>query len=376
MSLFFGNREEQRAVDPSMWITGDDVGRIYPSDMASSLAIVPVFASCRLIADSISTLPLQAFRKSGDVRTSITIPSAFDRPDRIAWTQKALMSMLLAGQAIGYDTSVNALRGNVEWLNPERIDLDETFGKRPVWHYEGRELDAERVIQIPAYTLPGSIAGVSPIRACSMLATTGNATQRMMRDWFNGRSIPGVTMKNSQKTLTPGEADAVSERLSARLRNGRPFVHGADWDITVMSMPADDAGFVSSSKLNATQVASIYGVPPHMIGGEVGNSLTYSTVELNQIQFLTNTLRPWIAKLEEAFSSWLPRPQFVRFNTDAMIRVDTKTRYEVHQIARNIGLNNIDELRSLEDEPPLPDGQGQDYSPLLAKAVGTTPPPA
>jgi HK97 family phage portal protein len=193
-----------------------------------------------------------------------------------------------------------------------------------------------------------------------------------MRDWFNGRGIPGVTAQNSEKTLTPAEADAVAERLGAKMRTGKPFVHGKDWDITVMSMPAIDAGFVESAKLNATQVASIYGIPPEMIGGETGSSLTYSTVELNMINFATFTLRPWLAKLEQEFSSWIHQPRFVKFNVDAMIRVDTKTRYDVHKISREIGLDNIDELRTLEDKPPLPDGKGQDYTPL--SKIGAAPP--
>ncbi len=148
---------------------------------------------------------------------------------------------------------------------------------------------------------------------------------------------------------------------------------GKDWKLDVVTLPADDAGFVASAKLNATQVASIYGVPAEMIGGEAAGSLTYSTVELNQIQFLTNTLRPWLVRLEAAFSSLLPRPQYVRFNADAMIRSDTKTRWEVHQIARNIGAENIDEIRALEDMEPLPDGQGEDYTPL-AGHTPTAPP--
>jgi hypothetical protein len=55
----------------------------------------------------------------------------------------------------------------------------------------------------------------------------------------------------------------------------------------------------------------------------------------------------------------------VRFNADAMLRTDTLTRYQTHRIARVIGLNNIDELRLLEDQEPLPNGQGQDYAPLV-----------
>jgi len=221
--------------------------------------------------------------------------------------------------------------------------------------------------------MPGTVKGLSPIGACSMLADTGAATQKMMRDWFAGRGIPGVTAQNTSKVLSAAEAETVSDRLRARMRTGQPFVHGSDWDINFMSLPADDAGFVSSAKLNATQVATIYGIPPEEIGGETGSSLTYSTVEMNQHRLAALTLRPWMAKLEQEFSAWIYRPRFVKFNVDAMIRVDTRTRYDVHKIAREIGLNNTDELRTLEDLPPLPDGMGQDYTPLLKSTPAAQP---
>jgi HK97 family phage portal protein len=326
---------------------------------------VPVFAACRLISDSIATLPLQAFRKAADTRQPIALPPVFDKETRIEWVQQALMSLLLHGNAYGLVVALNGdgTPQTVVWLDPEMMQVDET-GPLPVFRYKGRELDRASVKHIPAYSVPGTIVGVSPIRACSLLGDTGAATQKMMRDWFKGRAVPGVTMKNSEKTIDPEVADVLGDRLKARLKNGQPFAYGKDWDITVMSMPADDAGFVASAKLNATQVATIYGIPPEMIGGETGSSLTYSTVEMNMINFATLTLRPWISKLEQEFSSWIHQPRFVKFNLDAMIRVDTKTRYEVHQISREIGLDNIDELRALEDKPPLPDGQGQTYTPL------------
>jgi HK97 family phage portal protein len=172
--------------------------------------------------------------------------------------------------------------------------------------------------------------------------------------------------KNNATTIDPEQASKVKERLRSTLRAGEPFVTGKDWDLDVLKLSADDAGFVAASKLTATQVANIFGVPPELVGGETGTSLTYSTTEQQQIQFITNTLRPWLVRLEAAFSSLLPRPQYVKFNVDSLIRVDTKTRYEVHRIAREIGLNNVDELRALEDREPLPGGQGADYAPLKA----------
>jgi HK97 family phage portal protein len=362
VSLFFRASEKRAVTSIAGWGRGDDV--VLGSSMESSLSVVPVFASCRLISDSIATLPMQAFRKVGEARQPIPLPGIFDTETRIEWLQQALMSLLLYGNAYGLVVAWNGdgTPGQVVWLNPERMQVDES-GPTPVFRHNGREIDRVNLKHIPAYAVPGSVKGVSPIGACSLLADTGASTQRMMRDWFNGRAVPGVLMKNQNQTLDAKDADIVSERLKAKLKNGQPFVHGKDWDLTVLTLPAEDAGFVASAKLNATQVATIYGIPPEMIGGESGSSLTYSTVELNQLNFATFTLRPWLSKLEQEFSSWIHRPRFVKFNVDAMIRVDTKTRYDVH---------NIDELRALEDKAPLPDGQGQDYTPLAR--MGATPP--
>ncbi len=364
MSLFFGKVEQRAVTSVEGWGRGDDAA--LGSSMSSALSVVPVFAACRLISDSIATLPLQAYRKTGDVRTPIALPAVFDTETRIEWVQQALMSLLLRGNAYGLVVarSDDGTPKRVQWLNPERVDIDET-GTKPVFRYNGTVVPDVDMKHIPAYAMPGTVKGLSPIGACSMLADTGAATQKMMRDWFAGRGIPGVTAQNTSKVLSAAEAETVSDRLRARMRTGQPFVHGSDWDINFMSLPADDAGFVSSAKLNATQVATIYGIPPEMIGGETGSSLTYSTVEMNQHNLAALTLRPWLAKLEQEFSSWIYRPRYVRFNVDAMIRVDVKTRYDIHQIAREIGMRNVDEIRALEDLTPLPDGQGQDYNPLL-----------
>ena len=364
MSLFFRKVEQRAVTSVEGWGRGDDAA--LGSSMSSALSVVPVFAACRLISDSIATLPLQAYRKTGDVRTPIALPAVFDTETRIEWVQQALMSLLLRGNAYGLVVarSDDGTPKRVQWLNPERVDIDEA-GTKPVFRYNGTVVPDVDMKHIPAYAMPGTVKGLSPIGACSMLADTGAATQKMMRDWFAGRGIPGVTAQNTSKVLSAAEAETVSDRLRARMRTGQPFVHGSDWDINFMSLPADDAGFVSSAKLNATQVATIYGIPPEMIGGETGSSLTYSTVEMNQHNLAALTLRPWLAKLEQEFSSWIYRPRYVRFNVDAMIRVDVKTRYDIHQIAREIGMRNVDEIRALEDLTPLPDGQGQDYNPLL-----------
>jgi hypothetical protein len=80
------------------------------------------------------------------------------------------------------------------------------------------------------------------------------------------------------------------------------------------------------------------------------------------------TLRPWLVALETAFSALLPDRQYVRFNSDALIRADLMTRWRVNEIRLRVGAANIDEIRAQEDQPPLPNGQGSEY-----KTETTTP---
>lgn len=370
MSLFFRGpvTPEERAITSLPWSHG---GEVRASDtLEGSLGLVPVYASVRLIADAISSLPLQAFRKTGEGRVPIALPAVLESPtnhgSRVDWLQQCVTSLLLRGNA--YGLRVGPGPSMIEWLHPDQMKRHD--GR---WFYAGTPIEDAELLHIPAMLVPGSRVGVSPLGACRSTVLSAEATQRFIKDWYGNKAVPGVIAKNVEKTLDPDVAGAVKERLRDTMRSGEPFVTGKDWDLDFMKLSADDAGFVSATRLSATQVANIYGVPPELVGGETGASMTYSTTEQQQIQFITHTLRPWLVRLEAAFSSLMPRPQYVKFNTDALIRVDTKTRYSVHQIARTIGLNNIDELRALEDQQPLPDGAGQDYTPLKAAPTQEVP---
>jgi hypothetical protein len=128
-------------------------------------------------------------------------------------------------------------------------------------------------------------------------------------------------------------------------------VYGSDWDYKPITVPPEEAQFVETMKMTTNQIAAVYGIPPEMIGGESGSSMTYANVEQQQINFVMFTLRPWLVRLETAFSALLPDRQYVKFNSDALIRADLKTRWEVNQIRVNLGAASLDEIRAQEDEP-------------------------
>jgi phage portal protein BeeE len=117
-------------------------------------------------------------------------------------------------------------------------------------------------------------------------------------------------------------------------------------------------------RLTATQIAVVYGIPPEMIGGETGKSMTYHNVEQHGINFVSFSLRGWLDKLEAAFSQLTPNGHTVQFNPDGLIRMDSAARFQMYAIQRKIGFANINEQRAKEDLPPITEDMGDDYTPL------------
>ena len=69
--------------------------------------------------------------------------------------------------------------------------------------------------------------------------------------------------------------------------------------------------------------------------------------------FLTLCIGPWLARVEEWMSGLLPRGTVVKFRSGGLLRADTETRYRVYEIALQNGILTRDEVRALEDLPPL-----------------------
>jgi HK97 family phage portal protein len=376
---------EQRAIVDLPWIAGGlspTEARTITVDTATRLA--PVFSAWRILGSSVASLPLHAYRDLGDRRQRMgSAPQLFQAPSvqgtLYDWLHRLVISLLSRGNAIGMVTSRDGFGfpTGIEWLNPDDVHCDDRSFARPDWYYQGRLVPREQIVHIPWFPVAGKVLGLSPLGAAAATVNRGLSAQSYSQDWFNAGGVPPGTYKNVNKTIDEPTAQAAKARLVRAIRTREPIVYGADWEFTAISVPPREAQFVEGMKLDATQIASIYGVPPEEIGGEAGGSLTYNTVEQNDIKLTQRGVRPLVVKLEQAFFQWLPERQYVRFNLDAMIRTDTKTRYEVHEIARRIGLESIDEQRELEDREPLPDGQGATHTPqpLLEKGIGSVPKP-
>lgn len=369
----------KRAITSLPWISGGP--RLSDVSPQRALALVPLFACVRILADSIASLPLQTFRKTGATREILTfVPSLLFAPaardNLFEWLHKCVVSMALRGNAYGLITERDdfGFPTRIEWLNPDEVWIDELRPTLPVFYWQGQVVPSDQIVHIPWVVLPGHVKGLSPVQHFAGTIGVGLSATEYGRSWFDNGGTPPATMKNSAKTITPDESEEISGRLAAAMRSRRPLVFGSDWDFSALKVSPEESQFIETMRLNASQIAAIYGVPPEMVGGDSGGSLTYANVEQNAINFANFTLRPWLTRLEAKLSALMPGREFVRFNVDAMIRVDLMTRYQAHSLSIKDGWRNRDEIRAIEDLPPLPDGQGQAYVPVALLESGKQDP--
>ena len=372
-------RLETRTIGGVPWLPFVPFGQggpVHPSKyhigQEHALRLAPLYGAVKLLADGVASLPLKIYVQGQGKKTLWTGPSIFDSPEPMTtyydWMHAAMVSLLLHGNALGYITSRDGFGfpQQIVWLPPEHCDIidDETQDfASPVkarYFYFGRQLNTADLLHVRAFTMAGHTAALSPLGAFKALIEGGLDQQEYSKAWFaNGGFPPGV-FKNLELEVDADISRAIRANLTETLRRRQPLVIGRDWDYTPISVKPEEAQFVETVRLTATEFASIYQVPPEMIGGSKGDSMTYSSQEQNTNNLIVWSLRPWLRRWENAFFNILPASRYVKFDVDDLVRVDQQTRYANYAVARDKGWLMADEIRDTEDRPPLAGGVGKE----------------
>ena len=362
MSIFFRKAEpEQRSVTfQDVWGAGSSAS----SELTSS-SLISVYAAHRLIIDAVVATPIHAYTCSldGVDERMPSEPSILTPPwgTREGWLSQCVSSLLSDGNAFGLVTERAAgWPTSVLWVDPRLVTISETYNAPPVYFYNGVQLNVGEFIHIPWIVRPHSVRGLSPLQAFAESLSLGVNAQQTFSDWFENGAVPSGHLKSDRPLGSPDDARRAKQNFKSVIRGRDVLVTGADWSYTPIGIPADQAMFVDALKLTATQVATIYGIPPEEIGGDTGSSMTYSTIESNERRIATRVLRPWTTRIERALSELLPDPMYVEFNLDATVRAELLARMQAHEIGIRSGVLTVDEARALENRPPLTPEQKDD----------------
>ena len=338
-------------------------------DQQSATTSNAVWACVTLISDTISTLPVDAFiRRDGIKKPYRPRPAWVTQPDAmlnsVSFWQQTMISLLIDGNAFirVFRDPNNGEVINLMVLDPLKVQISRTpLGqKRFAYTGETGPLSTDDVLHVTGSLLqPGQVRANSIVDKLKENIGLNIALESFAARFFGqGTLMQGII--EVPGTLTAEQAKNLSDSMD-RMHRGYKRAHktgvlsgGATFKPTTISN--DQSQMIDSRKFAVEDIARAFRVPLNMIGLSEKGASSYNSIEQNNIAFVTHTLRPWIARLEDAFSRLLPDRAFISFNTDELLRGDYSTRINGYASALMNGWMTINEVRGKEDMSPITAG--------------------
>jgi HK97 family phage portal protein len=383
--IFDWFRKEDRAISfQTVWGAGFDTEVVNPSGVNinsnTAFEVVAFWSAVSLISDTIATLPVDSFiRQDGNRRPYRPRPAWVDQPDvdmtRQAHYQQVLVSLLVNGNS--YTRVFRNSNGdvvNLVCLDPSTVEVRRSAIGRKIFIVKGEEkaLDSESIVHITDLIQPGSLTGLSRVERLKEALGLSSAMQSFAARFFgSGATTQGII--EYPGNLTPEQARNLRDGFDSAHRGFRRahktgvLSGGASYKQT--TVPNDAAQFLESRRFSVEEIARAFNIPLSMMG--VPGTQSYASVEQNAIQFVTHTLRPYIEKLEWAYSRLLPVEAFLAFNTNGLLRGDFNSRISAYATGLQSGFMSVNDVRKLEDMSPA-EGGDQYRVPLANIALTDT----
>jgi HK97 family phage portal protein len=331
----------------------------------TAMQVIDVYACVSLIADSISMLPVSTYRKQDDYRLELAPgPAIVEQPDpeleRNEFFNRALVSLLLRGNIYAPITSRDRFGYSraCTLLHPDdvRTQRNKKTGRKEFKLRNGDVIAAQDMIHVPWITMPGQLDGINVIEAARRGIGLSIATENFGANWFRDGAAPSSVLETEQEQDTKQAKLALAQWIASNGGRRKPAVLSGGFKWKAITITPNESQFLETRRYNTSQTARLYRVPPHMIGDVEKSTSWGSGLEEQGIGYVVFTLGSHLSRLETAWSRQLPRSQYMRFNVGALLRGNTKDRYLSYAVARQWGWLSVNDIRRLEDLPPVVDG--------------------
>ncbi|EON3349686.1 phage portal protein [Yersinia enterocolitica] len=353
------------------WFGTSSSGKVVTADKVIQLAAA--WACVRLISESVSTLPLKLYKRMPDgsrgTATDHPLYPVLCRSPNSEMTPSRFMLMLVASICLRGNAFIEKrMIGNrVISLIPllpqnmvvKRLDsgqLEYTYtenGKK-------RVIPVKTMMHIRGFGLDG-MCGLMPMNTGRDVFGSAMAIEESAAKVFeNGMQNSGFL--SSKAALKGEQREALRKSISAFTGSknaGKVMVLEADLTYQSVTMNPEDAQMLESRAFSIEEICRWFRVPPFMVGHMTKQSSWASSVEGMNLLFLSNTLRPLLVNIEQEIVRCLlagDEDYFAEFSVEGLLRADSAGRSAYYTTALQNGWMNRNDVRRLENLPPIPGG--------------------
>lgn len=329
-----------------------------------SLNLSAVWACVRILSETVGTLPIHLYKRTDKGRQRqyqhhchLLVQSPNSYANRFDLMHHLMVSVALWGNGYARIFRDKLHRpSRLQLLHPLRIEpiLDLTTDTLYYRLDNGEIISNDDIIHLKNLSTNG-YKGKSPIAVHRDNLSLTLAAQQYGEKFFNqGGNMSGVFKYPS--TLKPDVYERLKRDLIAQsvgLHNAHiPLLLEGGMQYERISIPPEDAQFIATRKFQKTEIATIYGIPPHMIADL--ERATNNNIEHQGMEFVTYCLMPYLVRIEEEFNRKLlvhdeQGEYYFLFGLNALLRGDAKTRSEYYKNMNFIGAMSANEIRAYED---------------------------
>ena len=343
-----------------------------------NMQISTVWACIRLISTVTASLPLDVYQTKNDQRTKVDNSHPLAkllrfRPNNFmtALEFREAMTMQLCAYGNAYAHVERNGVGDVISMVPlmsanMEVRLSDN-GKNIIYRYrrdtEYADFSQKEIFHLKGFGFNG-LTGLSPLAFSAKSAGVAIAMEDNQREFFaNGAKSPQILMTDG-KVLTKEQRGQLEENFK-EIAGGpvkkRLWILESGFTTQPIGVSPQDSEILAARKFQVAELARFYGVPPHLVGDVDKTTSWGSGIEQQNLGFLQYTLKPYLDRWEYSIERWLVKESeqgiiHAEHNLDGLLRGDSTSRASFMQIMVNTGIRTVNEVRRLDNLPPLPGG--------------------
>jgi HK97 family phage portal protein len=229
---------------------------------------------------------------------------------------------------------------------------------------ETQPVSQDKILHIRGLLTLDGINGVNPIEHAAETIGLGRSSTRFLSNYFGKGLHPGAILEHPLRLAPQDHANmlAAYKIKYAGLNNSQDMMLVDDgMKIQFPTIKLVDAQYLELMKMNEAQICGLYRVPLMLV--QSGDKTpTFASAEQFMINYSVIGVAPDCRNYEKTLQSDLMtdqerKSQFIKFNIDALLRGDFKTRMEGFQVAVNTEIMNPNEARKKMEMPPYEGGE-------------------
>ena len=345
-----------------------------PASVSAALAVPSILRCVSLISTTIGALSMNAYRHGVELapedRPQVMVrPNPFQKPRTFyrdtAWN--------LATRGEGWwwvakrDGDGNALslinadpvevlveqnpdddaRPNITWRNMTTI-TPTPVGMRRLAFDDFRHLTFVQPSQ--------SLRGMGPLQLCGAAISVAVESQEFAANFYADGGYPSTIIK-AAGTLSPtldangnSEADLLRAQWVDRPNNEPRIIDAGIESVEDHAPNTIGVQMLDARNYQTGEAGRMFGIPGSLLDYvQPGSTLTYQNLEGEFTKWVRGGLWPYyLEEIEQEMSDLLTRSTVARFNIDALLRADIKTRFDVYDVGIKSGVLSVEKAQEQE----------------------------